>query len=516
MNTKKTAFKPKKIPYYASLAFLTIGASLILGFLSFGGMYAIAPLWPLAIAVFVLSVAYEGEIYLQNIKGSLDKNLKFNYLKNLLARDFLLKHFPRNTNDQERHQFFEDYERQLKLLAKFGHRKLDDASEERRKQAETKLKDMEKWFARQLLEDHNDEESTKYAKKLRKWLAQEEFAQDKWRATLTRRRRVFYLASAFSSLSALFMGLGTTYLIMEAFSVLPFMAAIPFTFWPLIITPMAVIAGAAYGLLIYNTLTDMVNHDTLKKWYRSFTQELSLRNLLLGTMSLALVTLALGLTICTAGTWWTITKNTRPLFYWMAKMPNYVMGVINPIVTGFATFFFTIQNTANTIDLLAKVLTKVITSLKKGWNYLRTHGITQSVKEGWHHFGEHGFIKSLTNGWAHLRATENWGQILNPVRIVIKLTITPLRVLLFLGHLVSIAFTADRMPGLSQITAALIALISEGFEDAHYFMGHSHHHDDHAEKHHHHHDDHAKEHHHHHDDHAKEHHHHHDDHAKEH
>jgi hypothetical protein len=448
MNIKKPSFKYKKLPYYVSLAFLTVGASLILGFLSFGGMYALLPVLPLAAAVFVLSVAYEGEIYLQNIRGALDKLLKFNFLRNLLAKDFLLQHFPKNTKDSSCPQFFKDYEKQLKLLAEFEHRKLNSESKQRKKQVETTLKDMEKCFARLLLTNENEQEYTPYAKELREWLAKEEHKQGDWQATLLRRRRLFYLVGGFSSLSALFMGLGTTYLVVEAFSVIPLIAAIPFAFWPLMVVPMAVIAGAAYGFLIYNTITDLVNNDTLRKWYRSFTQEFSYRNLFLGIMSVLLVALAIGLTICTAGTWWTIAKTARPLFGWMGNMPSFIMGGINPVVTGTATTFFTIQNTSESVEMLVEM--------------------TAPTEKKAHAEGDH-----EKRG---ISARENLGQILNPFRVIIKLTITPLRVLLFLGHLVSIALTADRMPGVPQIVAALIALISEGFEDAHYFIGHSHHH----------------------------------------
>lgn len=90
------------------LLLLTVGASLILGFLSFGGMYALWPVLPLAFAGFALSVAYEGEIYLQNIKGALNKLFKFNYLKNYLAKEYLLNHFP-NTDEENCPQFFKDY-----------------------------------------------------------------------------------------------------------------------------------------------------------------------------------------------------------------------------------------------------------------------------------------------------------------------------------------------------------------------------------------------------------------------
>lgn len=39
-------------------------------------MYALYPILPLAFAAFGLSVAYEGEVYLQNIKGAFKKYLK--------------------------------------------------------------------------------------------------------------------------------------------------------------------------------------------------------------------------------------------------------------------------------------------------------------------------------------------------------------------------------------------------------------------------------------------------------
>ncbi len=42
--------------------------------------------------------------------------------------------------------------------------------------------------------------------------------------------------------------------------------------------------------------------------------------------------------------------------------------------------------------------------------------------------------------------------------------------LLFLGHLISIGLTADRMPGVPAIVSALSGIISEGLEDFHYFF----------------------------------------------
>ncbi|HAU1296601.1 TPA: ferrous iron transporter IroT [Legionella pneumophila] len=452
MNIKNIPIKPQKIPYYLFLLLLTTGASLILGFLSFGGMYALLPALPLAFAGFALSVAYEGEIYLQNIKGALNKLFKFNYLKNYLAKEYLLTHFPK-TDEENCPQFFKDYKRQLELLGEFGHKELNQESKKRKRQIEKTLSDMEKWFALQLFSDKNNPSPTpsKYTKDLLDWLALNK--QDEWIKRWEKRHFQFHIVKGFSVVAGLFMGLGSTYLIVEAFTVIPFFAAIPFALWPIIILPMAIVAGAAYGMLTYNAVTDMINNNTVVKWYNKIRDDLSqgltLRNVFIATTAVFLVGLALALTVCTAGTWWTIATNARPLFDWMKKMPSFIMGVINPIITGASAIVFNIQNTAESLDMVDEATRS-------------NKNIFQKIYE------------TISNGYQHLRETENWLQIVNPFRILLKLTITPLRILLFMGHLISVAVTSDRMPGVPQILSALVAIISEGFEDAHYFIGHSH------------------------------------------
>jgi hypothetical protein len=458
MASKYTYFKPQKIPYYIALAFLTFGASLILGFLSFSGMYALFPILGLAFAAFVLSVLYESEIYLQNIKGAFNKLSKRNYLKNYLAREYLLEHLleiPSDEFDSTRcPQFFKDYLTQLKLLHAFGHEELNTASKARKQKVERTLIDMEHWFALELFPQSRASfrKKSEYAEQLRIWLAQHQ--QEAWQKRLKKRRITLHVMKALCVISALFMSVGTTYLMVEAFSVIPALAAVPFAIWPAFIAPMALIAGVAYGMLSYNAIADLINNNTLVKWYRKlrddWKQGFTFRNLLMTSAAVLLAVLALALTICTAGTWWTIAKKARPLFAWMKRMPSFVMGIINPIITGISAVFFNLQNTSETLDLLDQA--------------------TKSKKNVFAKISDH-FVK----GYQHIRRTENWLQMLNPFRLILKLFITPIRLVLFLGHLVSIGVTTDRMPGIPQIASAIFSIICEGFEDAHYFMGHSHH-----------------------------------------
>ncbi|HRD71257.1 MAG TPA: hypothetical protein PK657_14085 [Legionella sp.] len=445
MKTNKTLKNLKKLPVNLALAILTLGASLILGFLSFGGMYALLPILPLAIGAFVLSVAYEGEIYLQNMKGALNKLFRSEYIKHYLAREYL-QNLP--ILQQDSPEFFHDYEKQLRLVHAMGHEHLTPISRKKKKQAEKTLKKMEQWFTQQLFpsDEPADITHSTYTTSLRQWLSLHDQAQ--WQLKLQKRRIIFNIAKVFSMLSALFMGLGTTYLSVEVFSVIPFLATIPFATWPLFIVPMAFIAGTAYGMLTFNAITDLINNNTLVTWYNKLKNDLksglTARNVFMTFTAVLLLGLAVVLTVCTAGTWWTIASNARPLFSWMNQMPRVIMNVLNPLITALSAFIFTVPNSAESFEIVDEAIKKKDAT--------------------------HSFYKSISDAFGRLRTAENWLQLFNPFRLILKLTLIPLRILLFLGHLMSIAVTADRMPGVPQIVSALFAMISEGFEDAHYFI----------------------------------------------
>lgn len=447
--------KIKKLPRYLALTMLTSGASIILGFLSFGGTYALWPILPLAFSAFGLSVAYEGEIYLQNIKGSLDKLFKRDHLKHQLANEFLLQNIPDDFASEGCPSFFKDYVGELRKFQSFGHEHLDKARAIQKKHIEKSLKDMEKWFAQQLfqIKKGGEQKSSPYAQELQIWLAMHQ--QQEWQAKLNKQRLTFSAVKGFSLLAGAFMSLGTTYLLVEAFSVIPALSALSFTMWPMLIVPMAVIAGTAYGLLTYNAVTDMISNDTIRKWFNKiredFKQGLTIRNAFTAATAMLLVSLALALTICTAGTWWTVAEETAPLFSWLNRMPNVIMGVINPIITGLSAVVFNLENSAESLELIDEA--------------------TRPKKHA-----SAGVLASIKHRVTHVLTHENALQVINPFRLLLKLTITPLRIVLFLGHLVSIGLTADRVPGIPQIISALLGIISEGFEDFHYFVSHDHEH----------------------------------------
>jgi hypothetical protein len=450
--------KAKKIPYYFLLFLLTLAASAIIGFLSFTGMYALFPILSLAYVSFGMSVAYEGEILLQNIKGAINKIFKANYLKNQLANDYLLKQFNKDAIDTKAEdcpQFFKDYEAQLKMLHKFSHKRLDEESEARKKQIEKTLKDMERWFSVQLFAAEEDSlKLTDYELKVRNWL--KDHKQEKRKELYENRKYDYKLVLGFSVLAGIFMGLGNTYLLIGAFTTVSLASP------PALIVVMSIIAGAAYMLQIYNAVTDMIHNDTLSVWYGKIRRELSKgptpRSVFIAVTAISLFTLAVLLTLCTAGTWWTIIQKTPPLFNWMSKLPSYIMGFVNPLIVGVAQLIFNLQNTAESLELIDEA------SKVEG-------GFFNTIWEG------------IVKAYDHWMANENWLQKFNLFRFLLKIIVTPLRLILFLGHLIAIGVTADEVPGISSIATALLGFVCEFGEDLHYFAGdlfhteHGHHHD---------------------------------------
>ncbi len=756
-----------------------VGAGLIIGFLSFSGMYVLLPVLAVAIVAFVLSVAYEGEIYYQNIKNAFNKLFNPHYYKEQLAKECLRELLPimeekkrqflklqakfeldtlleelssfcvTGTPSEEQvvkyeaylkniHEyipnsptveklptaeqfskthpfvlrgqlsalhdalmnetntflkshdttpFFDDFLRLLQIyhqydspnlsgyelkldntwtktvLSKriihlsqqdgkicyslitpngqeiyklpthidapkpFNLTKLNDLKpqilavmqanqhvqadhrDDKEKLKKT-LQTLERAFIDQLFRSESQDstptpmETAKYLKGLHEVLNQDRAT---WITKLKKRRFAFRVTQGLSVIAALFMMLGSSFLLVEAFSVFPFMAAIPFGIWPAFVVPMAVIAGTAFGLLTFNAVTDLINDDIILNRYRKIKADwkagLTLRSGLMLFATVSLMALTIALTVCTAGTWWTVIKHTRPIFAFMRHIPAAVIGFVAAVL-GAASLAFNATNTLQTLEEFDEIDGEVgehpynidlcelevgeplpnnltrLTLIKQGrqywvygssdgkkWQYTELPGsrfarlnfqrgyslalmsslpdgdienavqgqvyLSENPKEyfvkgmlgkaplpdsinltdlsekltdiqfkkdilkmlskagdiqprlafGWRNafiylfikrFGAHTFIPGRATWAQWLSNPQTW----NPFRIILKLTYTPLRIVFFLGHLVSIGVTSDRLPGLDEILSALIGIVAEFFEDWHYFFSFEHAHRD--------------------------------------
>lgn len=427
-----------------SVYLLTGGASLYLGLLSLGGMYALVPLVPLAVLSFVLSVAYEGEIYLQNLNQAVKKLLKSDSLKRAMTKTYLKYLFDAHPDllrsQQDSPRFFHDY---LELLQSSHHSK----------RAKKRLKDLEKMFA-ELVFENGEDDPPLYQKELRDWLNQrsDDLKPEAWRAYKEKQATLqSMIALPLSILAGIFSALGTTFLLFETITIVPVLAAISLNVWYVAVPPLALAAGVAYGLLTYNCTTDFMMNNPFSNWFgkikRMWNENHTIEAVVMGVAFTVLCGLAGALTICTGGTWLTIVDENSSIYRFITALPKWVMGLMNPIVITLSSLAFNLQNTSASLSLFKSFFMAPLVAI--GALY---QGIAKQVQAAW--------------------ARESWLQFLNPFRFLYQCLFQPLRLVLFLGHLISIGVTSDRVPGLSKLFSAFLGFLAELGEDTHYFFGH--------------------------------------------
>lgn len=304
-----------------------------------------------------------------------------------------------------------------------------------------------------------------------------------WKNKLAKHTVHSRIAFALSAFAAAIMGIGTTYLIMEAVTVIPWLSILPLGFFPPIIAPLALLAGIAHGLLIYNSLTDMLLDNPAKKFMdriRAISwQEMSLKRSLILALSILLLIVTIFLTICTIGTWLTVFHKTKPLFTLIAAIPNVLLNVVIPILIGISILPFSLQSLSNTLEGLESnpSLDRAIAGLNP-WAWTgSTENLPRNVNDLsnwisaklWQHW-----IPGFLGVTAEEFAEEEYWQKLNPYRIVYRLLFEPLRDFIFLGHLLSAGATADQMEGVPIIFSFWLNFFFEGAEDWDWIWGRAH------------------------------------------
>lgn len=446
----------KKITKRAVPWFLMIGACITIGLLSFGGMLALWPSVAVATVSLILTVAYEGHIYLESTQKALKKLFKAIFFERELGKQCLLKHFPlaeienaSELNGVECPTFFKDYWKQLHLLHRFEGKRLDKESELRKKHVQKTLTDMEKWFAVQLFS--TDPGKTKYQQELHAWLALKpengRSILEQYTAKRDSNYVLFKYIGAFCLLAGALTGIGTSYLLIDVFATIPLLAVIPLALLPWVIVPLSLIAGVAYGLLVYNAATDMITNEMVLKWYDKINKYRQEKRPVVNAIRVvgivAILALNIILAICTAGTWWTVVKTTPPLFKWMSKLPAFIMFDMNPLISAVSMFIFNVENVNETFDQLEKAINPEETLAKEAVNSKPVVKIKIDEENKW----------------------QKW----NPFRLFIVFTFEPLRFLLFVGHIASISAAGDRVPGVKAWVSAIFCGINEFLEDLHWF-----------------------------------------------
>jgi hypothetical protein len=435
--------------------FLTAGAVLSMGFLAFAGVYSVPFLasvaLPLAILAFFLSGFVEWKVFGKSIYKGLSRlklvgNKAGNYLLAIELNFYLdrylevLKNQGQDINNTSTCGFLKDYYRQRENYRR-------TRSEEDKK----KLDELREFFFAQALKKPGTATKDGY---IDACLA--EHAQS---MLITAKRGVWFLRF-FLVISAV-IGVGAAVVTAYAMSsaIVVFVAlsttALLATVWPI-----AIIAGIGATFLFYYAMTDIVKHDVLEKGFRSLRQLFKretmgdqeerlpsyiFRLVVLTLLMAGIIALTVFATVATAGTWWFAMKKVS--IDLLPRVPVLVGVIARTIIVPINWVTDIVYGLSTTLQTIVKL-----------------KGLLTPIR-----YGQQLYVKIKKALYA-LKEKESWGQLLNPFRIVTKLIMVSFEWLIFLGHVVSIGLTTDRLGSLNPVMVAVVCTIPEALQDANFLL----------------------------------------------
>lgn len=245
----------------------------------------------------------------------------------------------------------------------------------------------------------------------------------------------------------------------------------------LAVWPVAGLAAVGFMLMTYNTFVDIIHHQKWRKNWSDFKDTMrhagALKKLVAITGMVLLVCLAVFATVATAGTWWEATQSGILLLPVLAAAtPRFklLFSIVGIALLGLGTLAFEYANSLQSYAMMAKGL-----SLKDVPKAERTEVATKSY-----------FAKIITVlSYQGQRSYQAWlkkpvGVRLNPFAFLNKIIELPFRLVLFIGHLISIGVTGDRLGNLHPAITSTVGALQEGMTDIHYLWGGDcgHHHSD--------------------------------------
>lgn len=387
--------------------FLAFWSAASLGALSFIGMFIITASWPWALLSFFLASVIEGEIYKQSILQAIDS---LTYGPILGIKTMIAK---RQLKDDPKY---------LQAVNKL----------ERKKFIEASIKDID-----------NDPV-----------LAGE----------VTRKTVVLYISGLLAIGAGISSGLATLSAATTGLLTLGATAGAALASGAVI----AILSSIGYTLMMYKSVADMVQNDTLHHWYEEigkFFHKDSTENYLtylartsLATLGVLTVSaLATFATIATAGTWWYAAKNGALLISGISEAAASIIRTITVIAMWIPNFIFNVAQALESVRQVAN----------------------SSIDDALYKLDKH-YLQPLEN--------KNLAQWVNPFYWIGKTADILINGVVFIGHLISVGLTSDGLRGIPPLITTAAGTIIEFLTDWHFIFGSE---DNHKHHHHHHHHQHS-------------------------
>lgn len=428
---------------------LTLTATMSIGFLSLSGLYLIYPVLAWAIVSMVLASSIEASVLHQNIVNGIRKIFSFNYLRLHLTEIFLNK-LASEAVYRQSCSFLENYHRQKQYVSKLSHKEVLSDADLLKKKRETKRLDRMIRHAQDYMFNPEGTDSIfEYQfRGLMRDDVREDFMQDyrtkRWKSYLVVLPIIIAsISCGFVTYSAMLEAVTLTLPVLTAHFAAFTATGITVASLTPVILGFSIVAGAAYCVIMYNTMLDLIHNESLSKMAKNVWAKLSegtVQSVFYGLGVVSLVALGVFLTFATAGTWWHAVDSSVSLLG-QTQAAARVINIISIFFYGFAQLAFNIQNTHVTVETVAKI--SLMDTLRK-------------------------FRDKVFCG--------------NPFRGLFVAITVPLRLIVFAAHSFAIGVMTDNFG--NKWVSAFAGAVSEAGEDFHYVLGDKHSHDDdHGHKH---------------------------------
>jgi hypothetical protein len=402
------------------------GSTISLGLLTVVGAMAFsASLW-ICIPSFLLAVAFEGQMNNEGVNNALRRILDANFTRRQILRQYLEEKIQSDTdnlilNDYRKLFFYLD-ELKKRIHSTEQHQAIHDT--------EKQLKNIENFLLKRLMNKTSDDNESSLN------VAADSLLQNDRKKLLLEMRNKIYLSRVswiFVAGGGAASGLATLSAIKAGIVVFGFLSLVPGG----IFIGLSAVAAVGYSLLLYENVCSMIA-EYKKSSQGLFTQKENESSLKYG-LRCAFVLLGIGLaifaTVATAGTWWSAAKHGAELLNSNAKIAS-VIRTISISLMALPTAIFGVKNSLESIDKMGRSDFK---------------GLLVSMGD------------ELKNTW-----NKEAEKFLNPFWYVEKLITATAKASLFVGHLVTGGFVADRLERVPAAVSTSAIALSEGLTHANF------------------------------------------------
>lgn len=449
---------------YTLTILFSVGAIALLGILSYTGMLYLTGSVAASLLSAGLAIIIEGEIFKRNILSGVGKFLE---LGHYIERDSYCKQLKElSDKNHEDSSLLKDYHDLRKYKKKLEHKKrLSDDQQKELERCDARLAEIENFFIRYINNelDPNNRTEQNLKARLDQRIPNKNDLYNTLRSNINWEQLWLWLSTPFTVGGGIMAMLVAVAQLPEAFVALNFAVTPALT--TLIIWPLAILGGLGLMFITYNTFVEVIHNKKWIKHWEAFKETIKHSN---GWMiafhiitMLSITGLAIFATIATASTWWYAAQTGITLLPFLSTLTVRIQTII--ISVG-ATLF-----------ALGQVVFEYVNSLESHATMTRGQspkGLTTDQQDSINSLSSFRKFYTIPVIMAQndydIWVQKSLGERLNIFSWIITIIEIPFRFVIFIGHLISIGVTGDRLGNIHPAVTSTVGALQEAMTDLHY------------------------------------------------